>query len=181
MPAWRNFSASDRLLERAGRVDALFRQANHMYGGHAIVGAHVPLAPGWPLLQIPQGRPGYALLFRRRRDQPGRLSMKRSISRAFQASGYFHLRKQLFRHGHVRETLDLAQADRRSREGYDMPGEVVDGMNFREVRDKLSEIIASIRKDPHPASSRRALIVIAATPCPTRPVIDEGRSWKNIG
>jgi len=24
-------------------------------------------------------------------------------------------------------------------------------MNFREVRDKLSEIIASIRKDPHPA------------------------------
>jgi pyruvate dehydrogenase E1 component alpha subunit len=24
-------------------------------------------------------------------------------------------------------------------------------MNFREVRDKLSEIVASIRKDPHPA------------------------------
>src|SRR5262245_57970705 len=36
-------------------------------------------------------------------------------------------------------------------EGYDIPGEIVDGMNFREVRDKLSEIIASIRKDPHPA------------------------------
>ena len=36
-------------------------------------------------------------------------------------------------------------------EGYDMPGEIVDGMNFREVRDKLSEIVASIRKDPHPA------------------------------
>jgi pyruvate dehydrogenase E1 component alpha subunit len=27
----------------------------------------------------------------------------------------------------------------------------VDGMNFREVRDKLSEIIGSIRKEPHPA------------------------------
>jgi pyruvate dehydrogenase E1 component alpha subunit len=36
-------------------------------------------------------------------------------------------------------------------EGYDMPGEIVDGMNFREVRDKLGETIASIRKDPHPA------------------------------
>src|SRR5205823_9272866 len=29
--------------------------------------------------------------------------------------------------------------------------EIVDGMNFREVRDKLSEIIASIRKESHPA------------------------------
>ena len=32
-----------------------------------------------------------------------------------------------------------------------LPGEVVDGMNFREVRDKLSEIVGSIRKNPHPA------------------------------
>src|SRR3712207_1054838 len=32
-----------------------------------------------------------------------------------------------------------------------IPGYVADGMNFREVRDKLTEVIASIRKDPHPA------------------------------
>ena len=36
-------------------------------------------------------------------------------------------------------------------EGYDIPGTVIDGMNFREVRDKLAEIVDSIRKDPHPA------------------------------
>jgi pyruvate dehydrogenase E1 component alpha subunit len=36
-------------------------------------------------------------------------------------------------------------------EGYDIPGTVIDGMNFRDVRDKLSEIISSIRADPHPA------------------------------
>jgi pyruvate dehydrogenase E1 component alpha subunit len=36
-------------------------------------------------------------------------------------------------------------------EGYDIPGFVADGMNFREVRDKLSEVVESIRKDPHPA------------------------------
>src|SRR5205823_8471909 len=29
--------------------------------------------------------------------------------------------------------------------------EIVDGMNFREVRDKISEIVGSIRKEPHPA------------------------------
>src|SRR5947207_8659496 len=36
-------------------------------------------------------------------------------------------------------------------EGYDIPGEIVDGMNFREVRDKIAEIVSSIRKEPHPA------------------------------
>jgi pyruvate dehydrogenase E1 component alpha subunit len=36
-------------------------------------------------------------------------------------------------------------------EGYDIPGCVVDGMNFRHVRDTLSEVVETIRKDPHPA------------------------------
>ena len=35
-------------------------------------------------------------------------------------------------------------------EGYDIPGEIVDGMNFREVRDKVAEIGDSIRKESHP-------------------------------
>src|SRR5207237_9572993 len=36
-------------------------------------------------------------------------------------------------------------------EDYDIPGCVVDGMNFRHVLDTLSEVVESIRKDPHPA------------------------------
>ena len=36
-------------------------------------------------------------------------------------------------------------------EGYDIPGEIVDGMNFREVRDKVAEVADSIRKESHPA------------------------------
>src|SRR6202030_796079 len=36
-------------------------------------------------------------------------------------------------------------------EGYDIPGDIVDGMNFREVRDKIAEVAGSMRKDPHPA------------------------------
>src|SRR3712207_9246172 len=32
-----------------------------------------------------------------------------------------------------------------------MPGYGADGMNFRDVRDKLSEVIGKIRQDPHPA------------------------------
>src|SRR5207237_8643985 len=36
-------------------------------------------------------------------------------------------------------------------EGYDIPGEIVDGMNFREVRDKVAEVADSIRKESHPS------------------------------
>src|SRR4029453_7208440 len=36
-------------------------------------------------------------------------------------------------------------------EGYDIPGDIVDGMNFREVRDKIAEVVTSMRKEPHPA------------------------------
>jgi len=50
----------------------------------------------------------------------------------------------------VKRSTSLKQIVDRA-EGYDIPGDIVDGMNFREVRDKLSEIVGSIRKDPHPA------------------------------
>jgi TPP-dependent pyruvate/acetoin dehydrogenase alpha subunit len=50
----------------------------------------------------------------------------------------------------VKRSTSLKQIVDRA-EGYDIPGEIVDGMNFREVRDRLAEIVASIRKDPHPA------------------------------
>ena len=50
----------------------------------------------------------------------------------------------------VKRSTSLKQIVDRA-EGYDIPGDIVDGMNFREVRDKLAEIVDSIRKDPHPA------------------------------
>jgi pyruvate dehydrogenase E1 component alpha subunit len=50
----------------------------------------------------------------------------------------------------VKRSTSLKQIVDRA-EGYDIPGEIVDGMNFREVRDKIAEIVSSIRKEPHPA------------------------------
>ena len=50
----------------------------------------------------------------------------------------------------VKRSTSLKQIVDRA-EGYDIPAEIVDGMNFREVRDKMTEIVESIRKEPHPA------------------------------
>jgi pyruvate dehydrogenase E1 component alpha subunit len=50
----------------------------------------------------------------------------------------------------VKRSTSLKQIVDRA-EGYDIPGEIVDGMNFREVRDKVREVSDSIRKESHPA------------------------------
>src|SRR2546426_12554508 len=50
----------------------------------------------------------------------------------------------------VKRSTSLKQIVDRA-EGYDIPGEIVDGMNFREVRDKIAEVADSIRKESHPA------------------------------
>jgi pyruvate dehydrogenase E1 component alpha subunit len=50
----------------------------------------------------------------------------------------------------VKRSTSLKQIVDRA-EGYDIPGEIVDGMNFREVRDKVAEVAESIRKESHPA------------------------------
>ena len=50
----------------------------------------------------------------------------------------------------VKRSTSLKQIIDRA-EGYDIPGEIVDGMNFREVRDKVAEVVDSIRKEAHPA------------------------------
>ena len=45
--AWPSFSARRRVVQGPGRVHALFDKERFMYGGHAIIGQHLPLATGW--------------------------------------------------------------------------------------------------------------------------------------
>jgi len=74
-----------------------------------------------------------------------------NLSALFRLPVIFICENNLFAMGtSVKRSTSLKQIVDRA-EGYDIPGAVVDGMNFREVRDKLSEVVGSIRKDPHPA------------------------------
>src|ERR1043166_7499581 len=129
-----------------------FDRKNHLYGGHAIVGAHVPLAAGMAFASKYRGEDRVTLCF----FGDGAINQG-SFHEALNLIALYKLpvvlvcENNFFAMGtSVKRSTSLKQIVDRA-EGYDMPGEVVDGMNFREVRDKLSEIIASIRKDPHPA------------------------------
>jgi pyruvate dehydrogenase E1 component alpha subunit len=129
-----------------------FDKKRFMYGGHAIVGAHVPLAAGIAFAAKYRKEDRVTLCF----FGDGAINQG-SFHEALNLAGLFKLpvificENNFFAMGtSVKRSTPLAQIADRA-EGYDMPSEVIDGMNFREVRDKLSEIVASIRKDPHPA------------------------------
>jgi pyruvate dehydrogenase E1 component alpha subunit len=129
-----------------------FDKRHHMYGGHAIVAAHVPLGVGL----------AFAIKYRREDRvtlcffgdgaiNQGGFHEALNLSGLFKLPVIFICENNFFALGtSVKRSSSLEQIADRAR-GYDMPSEIVDGMNFREVRDKLSEVIASIRKDPHPA------------------------------
>src|SRR6202022_2973982 len=129
-----------------------FNRSRHMYGGHAIVGAHVPLAAGMAFAIKYRGEDRVTLCF----FGDGAINQG-SFHEALNLMALYKLpivlicENNLFAMGtSVKRSETLKQIVDRA-EGYDIPGEIVDGMNFREVRDKLAEIVGSIRKDPHPA------------------------------
>ena len=129
-----------------------FDREHHMYGGHAIVAAHVPLGVGMAFASKYREEDRVTLcFFGDGAINQGAFHEALNLAALYKLPIVFICENNLFAMGtSVERSTSLKQIVDRA-EGYDIPGAVVDGMNFREVRDKLSEIINSIRKDPHPA------------------------------
>ena len=129
-----------------------FDKEHHMYGGHAIVGAHVPLACGLAFACKYRNEDRVTLcFFGDGAINQGAFHEALNLAALFKLPVIFICENNLFAMGtSVERSTSLKQIVDRA-EGYDIPGCVVDGMNFRHVRDTLSEVVTSIRKHPHPA------------------------------
>jgi pyruvate dehydrogenase E1 component alpha subunit len=129
-----------------------FDRKNHMYGGHAIVAAHVPLAVGMAFASKYRNEDRVTLcFFGDGAINQGAFHEALNLAALFKLPVLFICENNLFAMGtSVKRSTSLKQIVDRA-EGYDIPADIVDGMNFREVRDKISEIVGSIRKEPHPA------------------------------
>jgi len=129
-----------------------FDKEHHMYGGHAIVGAHVPLGVGLAFASKYRDEDRVTLcFFGDGAINQGGFHEALNLAALYKLPIIFICENNLFAMGtSVERSTSLKQIVDRA-EGYDIPGSIIDGMNFREVRDKLSEIIDGIRKDPHPA------------------------------
>ncbi len=129
-----------------------FDRERNMYGGHAIVAAHVPLGVGMAFASKYREEDRVTLcFFGDGAINQGAFHEALNLAALYKLPIVFICENNLFAMGtSVERSTSLKQVVDRA-EGYDIPGTVIDGMNFREVRDKLSGIISSIRKDPHPA------------------------------
>src|ERR1700737_3143357 len=129
-----------------------FDKAHHMYGGHAIVGAHVPLACGLAFACKYRNEDRVTLcFFGDGAINQGAFHEALNLAALYKLPIVFICENNFFAMGtSVKRSTSLKQIVDRA-EGYDIPGEIVDGMNFREVRDKIGEIVTSIRKESHPA------------------------------
>lgn len=129
-----------------------FDKNHNMYGGHAIVAAHVPLATGMAFASKYRGEDRVTLcFFGDGAINQGAFHEALNLAGLYKLPIVFICENNLFAMGtSVERSTSLKEIVDRA-EGYDMPGTVIDGMNFRHVRDKLAEVIRSIRKDPHPA------------------------------
>ena len=129
-----------------------FDKEHHMYGGHAIVAAHVPLACGLAFACKYRNEDRVTLcFFGDGAINQGAFHEALNLAALFKLPVIFICENNLFAMGtSVERSTSLKQIVDRA-EGYDIPGCVVDGMNFRHVRDTLSEVVKSIRKGPHPA------------------------------
>src|SRR6202521_5217007 len=129
-----------------------FDKEHDMYGGHAIVAAHIPLAAGMAFASKYRDEDRVTLcFFGDGAINQGAFHEALNLAALYKLPIVFICENNLFAMGtSVERSTSLKQIVDRA-EGYDIPGTVIDGMNFREVRDKLSEIINSIRQDPHPA------------------------------
>jgi pyruvate dehydrogenase E1 component subunit alpha len=129
-----------------------FDRQNHMYGGHAIVGAHVPLATGMAFASKYRAEDRVTLcFFGDGAINQGAFHEALNLAALYKLPILFICENNLFAMGtSVQRSTSLKQIVDRA-EGYDIPAEIVDGMNFREVRDKISEIVGSIRRESHPA------------------------------
>jgi pyruvate dehydrogenase E1 component alpha subunit len=129
-----------------------FDKKHHMYGGHAIVAAHVPLAVGMAFAIKYRSEDRVTLcFFGDGAINQGAFHEALNLAALYKLPVVFICENNLFAMGtSVKRSTSLKQIIDRA-EGYDIPGEIVDGMNFREVRDKVAEAVDSIRKEPHPA------------------------------
>ena len=129
-----------------------FDKAKHMYGGHAIVGAHVPVATGMAFASKYRSEDRVTLcFFGDGAINQGAFHEALNLAALYKLPVIFICENNLFAMGtSVARSTSLKQIVDRA-EGYDIPGVIADGMNFRDVRDKLTEVVNSIRQDPHPA------------------------------
>jgi pyruvate dehydrogenase E1 component alpha subunit len=128
-----------------------FDKENHMYGGHAIVGGHLPLATGMAFASRYRGEDRSTLcFFGDGAINQGVFHEACNLAALWKLPVIFVCENNLFGMGtHVERATAVKELTNRAK-AYDMPSMVVNGMDVREVRDSFRTVLEAMRKKPYP-------------------------------
>ena len=128
-----------------------FDREHHMYGGHAIVGAHVALATGFAFASKYRDEDRVTLcFFGDGAINQGAFHEALNLAALYKLPIVFICENNLFAMGtSVTRSTGLKELFQRAA-GYDMTAMKIDGMDVRSVRDDLRKVIDKVRKDPQP-------------------------------
>jgi len=128
-----------------------FDKENHMYGGHAIVGGHLPLATGLAFASRYRGEDRCTLcFFGDGAINQGVFHEACNLAALWKLPVIFVCENNLFGMGtHVERATAVKELTNRAK-AYDMPSMVVNGMDLREVRDSFRTVLDAMRKRPYP-------------------------------
>src|SRR4030088_1567826 len=117
-----------------------FDKSHHMYGGHAIVGAHVPLAAGLAFACKYRNEDRVTLcFFGDGAINQGAFHEALNLAALYKLPVVFIGENNLLPSGTSMKREITVKQNVDTAEGYEIPVEIDDGMKLREVRDKLAE------------------------------------------
>lgn len=128
-----------------------FDKGRHNYGGHAIVGGHVPLGAGLAFASKYRGEDRVTVCYMGDGAiHQGAFHEALNLAGLWELPVLYVIENNHFAMGtHVHRSSAVKELHHRGR-GYDMPSSVVDGMNVREVKDAVGKLVSKMRKKPAP-------------------------------
>jgi pyruvate dehydrogenase E1 component alpha subunit len=118
----------------------------NFWGGHAIVGAHLPIAAGLALGDQYQGNPAVTIcMFGDGATNIGFFHEALNLSKVWNLPVLWVCENNQYGMGTAVERASAVSEIRQKALGYDMPNSRVDGMNVLSVRDATLEVLETIR------------------------------------
>lgn len=121
---------------------------NNFWGGHAIVGAHLPLAAGMALADKYRGDSGVTIcFFGDGATNIGYFHEALNLSMLWQLPVLWVCENNLYGMGTAVERASAVSQIRQKAEGYGMPNARVEGMDVLEVRKAAEKALEAVRSD----------------------------------
>lgn len=124
----------------------------NFWGGHAIVGAHIPIAAGMALGDVYQGNDDAVTIcmFGEGATNIGFFHEGLNLSKVWHLPVLWVCENNIYGMGTTMERASAVSEIRQKAEGYGMPNDRIEGMDVMKIREEVFRILEKVRKDGGP-------------------------------